>query len=150
MSYPVSRRRLGRDDDLLSLLSTNQQSVDEHKRKHGSPSLYLRQSFKTVGAHFRVIDAPTEAIIVPYNKEAKTIILNLSADLSVKEESKLLKAAQQYSVNIFSYMIEKLQKEKALFQTYEESGIWHLAAQYYSKDFGVSLEPVSQMEFLSA
>lgn len=150
MSYPVSRNELGRDDDLLSLLSTNQQSVEEYKRKHGSPSLYLRQSFKTAGEHFHVIDAPTEAIIVPYNKEAESIIAKLSAKLSLKEERVLLKTAQQYSVNIFPYMIKKLQEEKALFQTYEGSGIWYLDDQYYSKDFGVSLEPVSQMEFLGA
>lgn len=150
MSYPVSKNILGRDDNLLALLSINQQSVDEYKRQHGSPSLYLRQSFKTVGKHFCVIDAPTEAIIVPYNEEAKLIIEKLSAELSVKEEANLLKTAQQYSVNIFPYMIKKLLEEKALFQTYEESGIWHLNVQYYSKDFGVSLEPVSPMEFLNA
>lgn len=150
MIYPVSRKKLGRDDNLLSLLSENQQSVEEYKRKNGSPSLYLRQSFKTAGEHFRVIDAPTEAIIVPYNGKAKLIIAKLSAELPVKEESKLLKTAQQYSVNIFPYMIKKLLEENALFQTYEESGIWYLDDQYYSKDFGVSLEPVSQMEFLDA
>ena len=148
MSYPVSRERLGRDDNLLSLLSENQQSVEEYKRKSGSPSLYLRQAFKTAGKHFRVIDAPTEAIIVLYNEDAKSIIAKLSAKLHLKEESKLLKAAQQYSVNIFPYIIKKLQEEKALSQTYEESGVWYLDNQYYSKDFGVSLEPVSQMEFL--
>ncbi|MFH0995355.1 MAG: CRISPR-associated helicase Cas3' [Pseudomonadota bacterium] len=150
MSYPVSRKELGRDDDLLSLLSTNLQSIEEYKRKHGSPSLYLRQSFKTAFEHFRVIDAPTKGIIVPYNEEAKSIIIQLSVELSVKEESKLLKAAQQYSVNIFPYMMEKLHNEKALFPTYKESGIWYLDAQYYSKDFGVSLESVAPMEFLNA
>jgi len=149
MSYPVSRKLLGRDDDLLSLLSTNQQSVDEHKRKHGSPSQYLRQSFKAAGEHFHVIEAPTEAIIVPYNEDAKSIIMELSGQLTAKEESKLLKAVQQYSVNLFPYMIEKLNNEKALFQTYDESGIWYLDGQYYSKDFGVSLEPVTPMEYLS-
>lgn len=150
MSYPVSKKKLGRDDDLLSLLSKNQQSVEEHKRKHGSPFLYLRQSFKTAGEQFRVIDAPTEAIIVPYNEEAKSIIVELSSQLPVKETARLLKAAQQYSVNVFPYMMEKLCKKKALFQTYEESRIWHLDVQYYSKDFGVNLEPVSPMEFLDA
>jgi len=68
----------------------------------------------------------------------------------LKEESALLKVAQQYSVNIFSYMMEKLHKENALFHTHKESGIWHLDARYYSKDFGVSLEPVSPMELLNA
>ncbi|MBU4263187.1 MAG: CRISPR-associated helicase Cas3' [Proteobacteria bacterium] len=150
MSYPLTRNELGHKDDLLSLLSTNQQSVDEHKRKYGSPTQYLRQSFMTAGKHFRVIDAPTKAIIVPYNEEAKLIITRLSTRLSVVEEANLLKAAQQYSVNIFSYMMEKLHQEKALYQTYEESEIWHLDARYYSKDFGVSLEPVAPMEFLNA
>ncbi len=60
-----------------------------------------------------------------------------------------MKAAQQYCVNVFPYMLEKLDKKKALFQTHKESGIWHLDAQYYSKDFGVSLEPVAPMEFLN-
>ncbi len=151
MSYTVPRIELRRDDNLLSLLSANQQSVEEYKRKkHESPSLYLRQSFKTAGENFHVIDAPTEAIIVPYNEEAKSIIADLSAELPVKDESKLLKAAQQYSVNLFPYMKEKLQMENALFQTYKESRIWYLDVQYYSKDFGVSLEPVSSMEFLNA
>jgi CRISPR-associated endonuclease/helicase Cas3 len=150
MSYPVPRKELGRDDDLLSLLSENRQSVDAHKRNHGSPSLYLRQSFKTAGKHFRVIDAPTEAIIVPYDQEAKSIIANLSMELPLAEELRLLKAAQQYSVNLFRHEIEILHKEKAVFQTYKESGIWYLDARYYSKDFGVSLEPVSGMEFLNA
>jgi CRISPR-associated endonuclease/helicase Cas3 len=150
MTYRISRKELGRDDDLLCMLSTNQQSVGEHKRKHGSPTLYLRQSFKTAGELFRVVDAPTEGIIVPYNEEAKSIIAKLSTELSLKEESALLKVAQQYSVNIFSYMMEKLHKENALFHTHKESGIWHLDARYYSKDFGVSLEPVSPMELLNA
>lgn len=150
MSYPISKKKLGRDDDLLSLLSINLQSVNEHKRKIGSPSLYLRQSFKTAGIHFRVIDAPTEAIIVPYNDEAKSIIVKLSAELPVQETARLLKVAQQYSVNVFPYMTIKLHEEKALYEVYEGSGIWYLDEQYYSQDFGVSLEPVAPMEFLSA
>jgi len=152
MSYPISRKEIGGDNDLLSLLSTNLASFNEYSRTHNSakPPFYLWQSFKTAGEHFRVIDAPTEAIIVPYNEEAKSIIAKLSAELPVKEESKLLKTAQQYSANIFPYMIKKLLEENVLFQTYEGSGIWYLDRQYYSKDFGVSLEPVSQMEFLGA
>ncbi len=80
MSYPVSRGKLGRDDDLLSLLSENQKSVEAYKIKHGTPSLCLRQSFKTAGEHFRVIDAPTKAIIVPYDEDARSIIAQLSAN----------------------------------------------------------------------
>ena len=152
MSYPLSRNKIGRDDDLLSLLSTNLASFYAYSRTHNraKPPFYIWQSFKTAGEHFRVIDAPTEAIVVPYNKEAKSIIVALSKELPVKDTATLLKAAQQYSVNIFPYMIRTLHEEKALFEVYEGSGILYLDGQYYSKDFGVSLKPVSPMEFLNA
>ena len=148
MSYPVPRKTLGRDDDLLSLLSQNQQSIEAYKLKHGSPSPYLRQSFKTASEHFRVIDAPTQALIVPYNEDAKSIIVKLSEQLSLREEATLLNSSQQYSVNIFPYMIRHLYDKKAIFETYHESGIWYLDSKYYSKDFGVSLDPVAPMELL--
>jgi CRISPR-associated endonuclease/helicase Cas3 len=148
MSYRLSRKQLGRDDDLLSLLSTNLESFVEYSRNHGGakPPFYLWQSFKTAGAHFKVIDAPTESIIVPYNAGAKAIIAKLSGQLHIKQEMKLLKSAQQYSVNIFPHMFRKLTKVKALFQTYADSGVWYLDGQHYSEDFGVSLEPVTPME----
>ncbi|MBU0679122.1 MAG: CRISPR-associated helicase/endonuclease Cas3, partial [Verrucomicrobia bacterium] len=149
MSYPLSRKKLGREDNLLSLLSENRLSVDAYKRQHGSPALYMRQSFKTAGKHFEVIDAPTQAILVPYNDEAKEIITKLSPDLSLKETARLLKVAQQYSVNVFPWMFEKLCNKRAVFEVYPDSGIWHLNTEYYSKDFGVSEEAVSPMEFLN-
>jgi len=150
MSYPISRNRIGRDDDLLSLLSTNLESFAAYNRSHNGakPPYYLGQSFKTAGDHFRVIDAPTKGIIVPYNEEAKTIIAKLSAVLSLKEEEKLLKTAQQYSVNVFPYTLDTLNQQKAVLPIMEGREIWYLDQQYYSKDFGVSLEPVSPMEFM--
>ena len=150
MRYPLSRGELDHDDDLLSLLSTNQQSVEAYKMEHGSPALYLRQAFMTAGKHFRVIEAPTEAIIVPYDDDARRIIGGLCAGLPVEEESLLLKAAQQYCVNLFPDILRALGQKGALFQAYDESGIWCLDGRYYSGDFGVSLEPVSRAEFLNA
>jgi CRISPR-associated endonuclease/helicase Cas3 len=149
MSYPLPRKELGYDDDLLSLLSTNQQSIEAYKLKHARPSLYLRQSFMTAGKHFEVIDAPTEAVIVQYDDEAKRIIGGLCAELPVEEESLLIKAAQQYSVNLFPNIFRALCEKGALFQTYSESGIWYLDERYYSSDFGVSLESISKMSFLN-
>jgi CRISPR-associated endonuclease/helicase Cas3 len=70
-----------------------------------------------------VIDAPTEPIIVPYNDEAKSIILDVTTELSIKETARLLKKAQQYTVNVFPYMIKELYEEKALYEVYEGSEI---------------------------
>ncbi|MGD9157778.1 MAG: CRISPR-associated helicase Cas3' [Desulfobacteraceae bacterium] len=149
MSYPIDRKKMDRDDDLLSLLSINQLSIEEYKRKYNrSPELYLRQAFKTASEQFRVIDAPTEAVIVPYNNEAETIISRLAGKSAIKEEVALLKQAQQYCVNLFPHAIKKLHKQRALLQTYEGSEIMCLSSQYYSKEFGVSIEPVNEMELL--
>jgi CRISPR-associated endonuclease/helicase Cas3 len=149
MSYPIDRKRVGRDDDLLSLLSTNQLSIEEYKRKYNrSPELYLRQAFKTASEQFCVIDAPTEAVIVPYNNEAETIISRLAGKSAITEEVELLKQAQQYCVNLFPYAIKQLHKQRALLETYEGSEILYLSSQYYSKEFGVNMEPVKEMELL--
>lgn len=151
MSYQLSRRQIGRDDNILSLLSTNSESFAEYYRSNNGakPPCCLWQSFKTAGKYFCVIDAPTEGILVQFNDEAKSIIMKLSSNLSVKDEAELLKAAQQYSVNIFPWLKEKLHQQKALFQTHDGHGVWYLDEQYYSKDFGVSQEPVSPMGFLN-
>ncbi|MGC8492582.1 MAG: CRISPR-associated helicase Cas3' [Syntrophobacteraceae bacterium] len=150
MSYGLSARELGRDDDLLTLLSTNHLSIEEYKRRHMSPELYTRQSFMTAGEHFQVIDAPTEAILVQYDDEARSIIGGLSAGLPIGEESELLRRAQQYCVNLFPQTISALRGKGALFQTHEGSEMWYLDERYYSKAFGVSLEPVCELKFLSA
>ncbi len=152
MSYRLSRNEIGRDDDMLSLLSTNFESFAAYSRSNdkAKPPYYLWQSFKTAGKNFRVIDAPTEGIMVPFNGEAKSIIMKLSSKLSLKEEKKLLEAAQQYSVNIFPYLKEVLIRKGVLFQTQSDYGILHLDQQHYSREFGVSEEPVSPMEFLNA
>lgn len=150
MSYRLSAGELGRDDDLLTLLSTNHLSIEEHKRRQRSPELYTRQSFMTAGEHFQVIDAPTEAILIPYDDEARAIIGGLSAGPSIGEESDLLRSAQQYCVNLFPQTVSTLRGKGALFQTHEGSEIWYLDERYYSKAFGVSLEPVCEMKFLSA
>ncbi len=150
MSYSLPKKKIGHDDDLLSLLSANLESFAAYSRSHNGarPPYYLWQSFKTAGDHFQVIDAPTKGIIVPYNEEAKAIIAKLSTVLSLKEEKKLLKTAQQYSVNVFPYTLDTLNQQKAVHPIMESREIWYLDQQYYSKDFGVSLEPVSPMEFM--
>ena len=61
MDYPVSSKEVGRDDTLLSLLSTNELSVNAYKRtNNAAPPLHLHQSFKTAAEAFKVIEAPTE------------------------------------------------------------------------------------------
>ena len=75
MAYPLTEKQAGRNDTLLSLLSDNRLNIGR------TQPFQLRQSFKTAGKAFKAIDAPTQAVIVPYG-EGKEIIAGLCADLN--------------------------------------------------------------------
>lgn len=151
MTYPVKPHEMGRDDSLFSLLSTNSLSVNAYQRANNTaPPIHLRQSFKSAAEAFRVIDTPTEGVIVPYGKEGKQIISDLSAASQFENRYHLIKQAQRYSVNMYPYEIEILKKAQKIYETLKGSGIFYLDSQYYSGQFGASVEPVGPMETLMA
>ncbi len=145
MSYPVSSRLLGRDDNLLNLLSSNCNNVGTG---HNNNSILLRQSFMTAGKVFKAIDSATQAVIVPYGDEGKYIIAELgrvAKEFDVKTYRKLLKQAQQYSVNVFPNVWKRLQEENAVHEIQPGEEIYWLDEQYYSNEFGLSDKPCRQM-----
>jgi CRISPR-associated endonuclease/helicase Cas3 len=150
MDYPVSPKEVGRDDTLLSLLSTNDLSVNAYKRtNNAAPPLHLRQSFKTAAEAFKVIEAPTEGVIVPYGAEGKRIIAGLFSTAGrFGKKYDLLKEAQRYSVNMFPHETAKLRQTGSLHEVLEGTGILCLDPQHYSNDFGASVERVAFMETL--
>ncbi|MBI2918916.1 MAG: CRISPR-associated endonuclease Cas3'' [Chloroflexi bacterium] len=151
MAYHVSAKKIGHDDDLLSLLSTNPQSVSAYVHSTKSPPpLVLRQSFKTAGANFEVIDAPTEGIIVPYGEEGNRMINELCAAATSDEVGQLLRQAQRYSVNVYPQDLARLATMGCLHETQRDSGVSYLDARYYSDDLGVVFDPKQPMSFLEA
>lgn len=150
MDYPVSREVVGRDDSLLNMLSINQQAVADYAREcNSAPNIYLRQSFMTAAKAFKVIDAPTRGIIVPYGSEGKGLIGELCGAFEVEKQFQLLRRAQQFTVSVFPHQLEKLQKEKVLHEIQDGVDILYLAdARYYNEDFGLSLSPEGMMEVL--
>jgi CRISPR-associated endonuclease/helicase Cas3 len=154
MGYRVSSKDIGHDDELLSLLSTNPLSIAAYARankaKESAFPPLLKQSFRSAGSVFKVIDAPTEGIIVPYGEEGREIISELCAASSLEQIRRMLKEAQRYSVNLYHYDIEKLMSKGAIHETQKGSGIFYLDEQYYdSETMGVVLDPKA-MGFLSA
>lgn len=149
MAFPVFHREFGRDDDLLTLLSTNAVSVESYKSANNqAPSLHLRQSFMSAAKAFKSIDSPTEGVIVPYG-EGERIIAELSG-AGFEEKSRLLKEAQRYSVNLFHYEIAKLKENQRLYEVWNGSGIYCLDERHYSEQFGASTEEVAEMKALIA
>lgn len=150
MDYPVSARTLGRDDTLLNLLSANTQASAAYGSAKGrAPNLYLRQSFMAAARAFKAIDAPTRGVIAPHTQAGKDIITALCAAYLPDKEFDLLRRAQQFSVNVFPQVLERLTKAGAVQEIQEGTGILFLAdSRYYSDEFGLTETPEGKMEVL--
>lgn len=144
MTYPVD---VGRDDNLLELLSTNRISTGEYFRLNNKqPDIYFRQSFKKAAEAFKAIDAPTQGIVVPYSENGKKIIADLFSQSAVKQQSVLLKKAQRYTVNVFPNLIKKLKDEGALREVPEIEVLVLSDPRYYHSEFGLSTEIIKEYD----
>lgn len=154
MSYPVSdkdARDIGRHDSLLSLLSENKPSLAESIRRKNQPPSHglLNQSFMSAANAFKAIDSPTQGIIMPFGEAGADLIGRLYAAFDISLEGELLRKAQQFTVNIFPHVFNKLSEAGALREIKEGIRIYSLDPRYYSKQFGLATEPVSLMETLN-
>jgi CRISPR-associated endonuclease/helicase Cas3 len=148
MSYRVTTKQAERDDTLLNMLGENQLAVAEGtSRMRKPPEIYLRQCFMTAAKAFEPIEADTQGVIVPYSIEGKTAISELCSAFEVKKQVRLLKRAQQFSVNVFPWVMKELQRAEAVHEVQEATGILYLDEKYYSADFGLSVDGTEEMEF---
>jgi CRISPR-associated endonuclease/helicase Cas3 len=145
MSYPLTSRQAGQQESLLNLLADNKNN------SMGGRLIRLNQSFMTVGKAFKAIDAPTEAIIVPYGEGELLIaaLCGVSIEYDPREYYRLLKAAQKYSVNLFPNVLQKLREQEAIHEIQPGEGIFYLDERYYSEAFGVATEEVAVLGFLN-
>lgn len=144
MDYPVNSSRR---DTLLNMLSSNSlAALDFQRANRNIPSINLRQSFMTAAKLFKSIDAPTQSVIVKYDKAGSDLVARLCAAFDIDKQYPLIKKAQQYSINLFPFEFERLSKQNALHKVQEGTEIFYLDNQYYSKITGVSLEPVRREE----
>jgi CRISPR-associated endonuclease/helicase Cas3 len=152
MEYPVSAQTVGRDDTLLNLLSSNSLALGEYRRNHQGaiPNIYLRQSFMSAARAFKVIDAPTRGIIVPYEEAGRALINELCSAFNVEKQFKLLRRVQQYTVNIFPHVLDQLLKAGAVHEIQPDVDILYLSdSRYYNQAFGLSQTPDGTMEVLN-
>lgn len=151
MSYPVTAKEIGHSDTLLELLSANGQAVAEHKARYKSlPGLPFRQAFMTAAKAFKAIDAPTQGIVVPHGGGGRELVNDLCGAFEVEREIDLLRTAQQYTVNVFPHVLRKLIEAGAVHEVKPDTRILCLDSRYYSPRFGLSTDPVAQMETLNA
>jgi CRISPR-associated endonuclease/helicase Cas3 len=142
MAYPLTAKEVGRDDTLLNLLSDNKFNTGVNA------PLHLKQSFMTAGNAFKAIDAPTQAVIVPYQqgKQLITELCGIAKEFDASSYYTCLKRAQKYSVNVFPNVWKKLLEQNAVYEIQPGEGVYCLDERYYSEAFGLSTEPVGKAE----
>ena len=88
---------------------------------------------------------------MPYGDAGRKLIADLHAAFDVAKEIELLRAAQQYTVNVFPHVLQKLQTTEAVRQVKPGSDlrILCLDQRYYDPQFGLSTVPVALMENLN-
>lgn len=149
MDYPINPSDTGRNDTLLNMLSVNKLATHDYcARNPDMPSRLLYQSFMTAAKAFKAIDAPTRGVIVPYGKAGKELVADLCSAFDVVKQFKLLKRAQQFTVNVFPNVLSALMDAQAVHPVQEGTDILHLDPRYYSPEFGLSTEPAQLMEAL--
>lgn len=126
---------------LLDLLSLNKSRWEIYKDAHWE----LAQAFKTAGRLFEVIDQNTEAVLVPYDKNAKDIIASLNNDPTPAEISRLIEKAQKYTVSVYAGNKKALIENGAIYVS--NNGINILDKRFYNSEFGITTEG-SQRELL--
>lgn len=145
MDYPVTPKEAGRNDTILNLLSTNHLALSSFARSSKKKrDLFLYQSFMTAGELFAAIDAPTIGIVVQYGEKGKELVEQLCSAFEVEKQYRLLREVQQYSVNVFPHEFKRLSEAGALFPVQSGTKIWFLDERYYSEEFGISMEPISE------
>jgi CRISPR-associated endonuclease/helicase Cas3 len=139
MEYNVTANQandIGRSDSLLQLLSTNAISVVSYDKTYGDLDKNMMwQSFSTAAKAFNPIDSRTTGVVVPYKDGIE--IINELRSANLETEFKLLRRAQQFTVNIFDTDCKKLMDLNAIHPIQEGSSIYYLDDGYYN-DFGVT------------
>lgn len=130
---------------LLMSLAAENSYVTHFQKKHGAAfPLLLNGSYKTAADHFRVIDQHTTSVIVPYG-DGRNVIAQLNSDEWVDDLGKVLREAQQYTVNLYSQEIDQLKKENALVM-HLDGMVYELKENWYSDECGVDLKGEGGME----
>ena len=125
----------GCDSDLISLLSLNSDRCNLGHIRLG----IFNQAFKTAGAKFCVIGSNTIGVAVPYNDEAKELILRLNSDINQDEIEPTLRRLQQYTVNMFETAAVRLIQNNAVYKL-NFGNVLALLADYYDDRFGVNID----------
>jgi len=137
-----------RDETILDLLSDNEQSKWEYEQiersKYGDKAKSLtkfRQSFETAWKEFEVIAQDTIGVIAPFER-GKEVIAEFFSLPDIQYCIKLLKEAQQYSVNIYYNELDKMLNNQIIKKVPLKNNmeIYTINERHYDQNIGLTFE----------
>lgn len=136
----------GRSDTLLNMLSGNSKIWSSVKVNYRGSHKFLKQAFKSAGDLFEVIPEDGKVdVVVEYDADAKEQIDELrSPYIAISEQQRAARKLQKYTVGIPDWLRQELGNA---ITAVCEGKILVLSENYYSRETGVSIEPV--MEFIN-
>ncbi|WP_327204916.1 CRISPR-associated helicase Cas3' [Paenibacillus sp. Leaf72] len=133
------------NQNIFELLELNKGYADGYLGKNGkAPELTSFSALATAEQYFEVISNVARTVLVPYNEEARELILDLNGDLKAGELGVLLRKLQPYVVNIYDHEFRKLDKNGDI-QPLLHGEVLALSETAYSKQFGVETDGDGEM-----
>lgn len=108
--FPLSKK-----SSLFDLLSENKIAVQFVKTEEKG-RYFMHQSFAEAGKLFKVMDEDTETLLVPYGNGLEIIgeLSSGEAEFNYAYRKELLRNAKEFSVNVYKYQLDKLEKAEAI------------------------------------
>ena len=139
MAYPVEKM-----GNLYDLLSTNGKGVGAFHNQNKTQLPALHQSFQTAGELFSVIEQRTTSVLTPYGEGLTLAEEYRKADIN--NRYKLMRQIGRYSVSLYPYQINELNKGGALSLMGDDLLV--IDVNYYDKNLGIILNPELEPLFL--
>ncbi|GKS13111.1 CRISPR-associated helicase/endonuclease Cas3 [Paenibacillus chitinolyticus] len=141
LNFPVPK--LGSNQTLTNLLfgpvKDNVYFQDYWDNRGERLPLFLVNSYRTAADHFYVIKDIGVSVIVPYGDEGKEIIADLNGGDRIEDLSRLLKKAQQYTINLMNHELMRVDKNGGL-ERCLDGQVLVLGEGAYNQKFGFDAE----------
>ncbi|WP_028592959.1 CRISPR-associated helicase/endonuclease Cas3 [Paenibacillus massiliensis] len=138
LNYNVPKLNIAMTDLLFAQYEHNRYYQNYRQNIKQSPPLFLVNSYRTAAEHFHVIEDKTTAVIVPYGR-GKDIITELNGAERIDDFSRLMREAQQYTINLFPHEKKKLSDNGGLEQCLDGQ-IFVLKDGAYNEEYGLDPE----------
>jgi CRISPR-associated endonuclease/helicase Cas3 len=123
---------------LYDLLSDNRQGCEAYKNRGKTQTVELRQALRTASDEFCVIERGQTEVIVPYGN-ASRLVSEYRSEQELDDKRRILRELGKYSVSLFKFQLEELDKYGALdYNTVD--GLIILNNDFYDEHFGVNLD----------